>query len=209
MHADRVEVFNRADDHDVVIFVAHHFEFVFFPPKNRFFEQNLGGRRILDTCAGNAVKIFFVVGHAGAKSAHGEGRTHDHGVTELFGRFKSFRHGVHNDRTCRFAARALYHAFERFTIFAQVYGFDICANEFNIVFAQSSLLIESNSSVECSLSAQGRKNGVWTFFFDNLSDDFGGNRLNIGGICKLRVGHNGRRIGVYEDNAHTFFFEHA
>ena len=87
MHADRVEVFDGTHDHDVVILVAHHFEFVFFPPENGFFEQHLGGRRILDARTSDAVQVFFVVGHTGAEPAHGEGGAHNHGVAQLLSCF--------------------------------------------------------------------------------------------------------------------------
>jgi len=34
VHAHRIEIFNRADDNDVVSKVAHHFELKFFPTQN-------------------------------------------------------------------------------------------------------------------------------------------------------------------------------
>ena len=46
VHAHRVEVFDGADDDDVVVQVAHHLHLVFFPAQDRFFDQHLGDRAI-------------------------------------------------------------------------------------------------------------------------------------------------------------------
>ena len=40
VNAHGIEVLNRADDDHVVGEIAHHFEFVFLPAENRFFNQN-------------------------------------------------------------------------------------------------------------------------------------------------------------------------
>jgi len=42
---------------------------------------------------------------------------------------------------------------------------------------------------------------------DDLFDGFGSDRLDIGAVGKLRVGHDGGRVGVDEDNAVAFFLE--
>ena len=44
VHAHRVEVLDRADDHDVVVPVAHQLELVLLPAEDRLLEEHLGGR---------------------------------------------------------------------------------------------------------------------------------------------------------------------
>ena len=47
MHAHRIEIFNRANDDDVVGAVAHHFELEFLPALDRFLDQHLmAGRHV-------------------------------------------------------------------------------------------------------------------------------------------------------------------
>ncbi len=41
VHAHRVEVLDRADDHDVVVDVAHHLHLVLFPADDRLLDQHL------------------------------------------------------------------------------------------------------------------------------------------------------------------------
>ena len=44
VHAHRVEILDRTDDHDVIRHVAHHLHLVFLPPEDRLLEQNFVDR---------------------------------------------------------------------------------------------------------------------------------------------------------------------
>ena len=41
VHAHGVNVFDRADNHDVVGQIAHHFQLVLFPPEHGFLDEDL------------------------------------------------------------------------------------------------------------------------------------------------------------------------
>ena len=66
VHADRIDVFDRADDHDVVVAVAHELKLEFLPAFDALLDQHLVGRRIVDAGAGDAVQLLLVVRDAGA-----------------------------------------------------------------------------------------------------------------------------------------------
>ena len=55
VHAHRVDVLDRADDHDVVVAVAHHLELELAPADHRLLDQHLadraGGEPLGDTLA--------------------------------------------------------------------------------------------------------------------------------------------------------------
>src|SRR5208283_1550132 len=53
VHAHGIEVFNRADDDDVVFGVAHHLEFVLFPAEDGFFDQALMHGREIEAAGEN------------------------------------------------------------------------------------------------------------------------------------------------------------
>ena len=57
VHAHRVEVLDRADDHDVVGAVAHHLELELAPPEHRLLEQHLADRRRLQAAADDRVEL--------------------------------------------------------------------------------------------------------------------------------------------------------
>ena len=83
---------------------------------------------------------------------------------------------------------------ENLAIFALLDRIDLCANQFDAVLVENSLLVQGHSCVQCGLTAKSRKNRVWLFLLDNRLDNLRGNRFNIGGVGEVRVGHNRRWV---------------
>ncbi len=94
MHSERVEVLDRADHDDVVVVVAHEFEFELLPPEDGFLQKHLGGGARGQALAGDAAQVGLVVGHAGPGTTHRERRAHDHGVVEILDRLEALLEGV-------------------------------------------------------------------------------------------------------------------
>ena len=57
VHAHRVEVLDRADDHHVVLGVAHDLELVLLPADDRLLEEHLGGRARGQAGAGDPAQV--------------------------------------------------------------------------------------------------------------------------------------------------------
>ena len=87
MDAHRVQVFDRADDHDVVRPVAHHLQFVLFPAQGRLFEHHLVDQRRVEAALGDFGKLLPVVGDAASGPAQSERGADDDGKSD-FGRHR-------------------------------------------------------------------------------------------------------------------------
>ena len=61
VHADRVDVLDRADDDGVVGRVAHELELVLLPAEDRLLEQHLGGRALVQALADDADEVLLGV----------------------------------------------------------------------------------------------------------------------------------------------------
>ena len=72
MDAHGIEVFNGADDDDVVLGVAHHLEFEFLPPDHRPLDENLPHGTGAQPPFGVGLELFPVVGNVPARAAQGE-----------------------------------------------------------------------------------------------------------------------------------------
>ena len=70
-------------------------------------------------------------------------------------------------------------------------------------------LEQLHGDVETGLTAEGRQHGIGLFLVDDGRQHFPGERLDVGRICKVRVSHDRRRVGVGEDDAVTLFFQHS
>jgi len=79
VNAHRIEVLDRADDHDVVGCVAHHFEFVFLPAENALFDQALVTRGLAQCPLDEFVELLIHERDAAASAAEREARPDDRG----------------------------------------------------------------------------------------------------------------------------------
>ena len=84
------------------------------------------------------------------------------------------------------------------------------ADHLDVEFGERAQPAQRQRAVQRGLPAHGRQqreaagNDV-TFLLDDLGDDLGRDRLDIGGVRKLRVGHDRRRIGIDQDDAVALF----
>lgn len=70
---------------------------------------------------------------------------------------------------------------------------------------QHALTFQLQRAVQRRLTAHGWQHRVRALFFNNLAYHFPVNRLDVGGISHFRVGHDGRRVGVHQNDAVTLF----
>ena len=84
VHAHRIEIFDRTDNHAVVHPVAHHFHFEFFPADQRFFDQHFADRRHGESAPGDFVQIVRIVSDAAATAAECERRPNNQRKTPNF-----------------------------------------------------------------------------------------------------------------------------
>ena len=81
--AHGVEIFDGADDHEVVAEIAHHFELVFLPAKHGLFDQRFVHRAHLQSVRDGFAKLFLVVGDGAAGAAECEGWTNHQRKSQL------------------------------------------------------------------------------------------------------------------------------
>ena len=79
MDAHRVEVLDRADDHDVVGAVAHDFELELVPAAHRLLDEHLADRALGEPALDLRDELLLGLGEAAAVTAEREGGPHDGG----------------------------------------------------------------------------------------------------------------------------------
>ncbi len=72
---------------------------------------------------------------------------------------------------------------------------------------QDPALGQGQPDVQPGLPAEGGQERVGPFDLDDLLDDAGGDRLDVGPVGHLRVGHDGRRVRVDQDDLEPLFPE--
>ena len=74
------------------------------------------------------------------------------------------------------------------------------ADHLDAVPGEDAHLLEAQRGVEAGLAAHRRQERVGLLALDDLGDDLGRDRLDVGGVGELRVGHDRRRVRVDEDH---------
>ena len=74
------------------------------------------------------------------------------------------------------------------------------ADQLDAELRQHAHVVERERGVEAGLAAHGGQERVGALLLDDLGDDLGGDRLDVGGVGHLRVGHDRRGVGVDQDD---------
>ena len=207
VHAHRVEVLDGADDDAVVLLVADHLHLVFLPADQRFVDQQLVGRRQVQATGADFFEFFTVVGDAAAGAAHGEGRTDDAGEADLLQHAVGFFHIVRDAGNRAGQADVLHRLVETRAVFGLVDGVGVGTDHLDAEFFQDAVLFQIQGAVQRSLATHGRQQRVRALLLDDLGHGGPLDRLDVGGVGHRRVGHDGGRVGVHQNDAKTFFLQ--
>ena len=206
VHAHRIEVLDRADDDAVVLFVADHLHLVLFPAEHAFLDQHLVGRRRVDAALDDLDELRLGVGDAAAGAAHGEGRADDRGQADLVERAQRVRQRLDLLRARRLEADLVHRVAEALAILGLVDRVGGGADHLDVELVEGALLAQRERAVQRGLAAHGRQQREAAgddvaFLLDDLGDDLRRDRLDVGGVRQLRIGHDRRRIGIHQHDA--------
>ena len=198
MDAHRVDVLDRADDHDVVVVIAHHLELELAPSDHRLVEQHLTDRRGLDPAGGDRPQLVDRARDAASAPAERERRANDAGQAEV---------GQRVERLCdRRRDRALGHrqagAFHRLAEQVAILGTGdrvvVGADQLDAELSQRPVLVQRLRQIQRRLPAKRRQQRVGALALDHLADRARQQRLDVGRVGELGVGHDRGRVRVDE-----------
>ena len=137
----------------------------------------------------------------GAGAAHRERRPHDDRVAELVGGGQALVHRVadHGCGPTRHRCAATI-CLELLAVLPRLDRLDVRADQLDAVLLEDARLVQRHRGVQRGLAAEGGEQRVRALLLDDLLDDLRGDRLDVGGVGELRVGHDRRRVGVDQDD---------
>ncbi len=115
------------------------------------------------------------------------------------------RIGEHRAR--RVEADLLHGFAEERAVFGLVDSFGLGADHLDVITFKHAHAAQGKRGVERGLSAHRRQDRVRALLGDDLGDDFRRDRLDIGCIRQIGIGHDRGRVGVDEDDAIAFLFQ--
>src|SRR3990172_1606502 len=87
---------------------------------------------------------------------------------------------------------------EELPVLCLIYGLEVCAYQFYAVFVKDTAFSQGLCGVQGSLASHGRKEGIRPLLYDDLFNYLWSYRLYVSPVRKIRVGHNGGRVRVYQ-----------
>ncbi len=200
--AHRVEVLDRADDDDVVVEVAHHLELVFLPADDGFLDQDLVDRAHREALAGGELELRRVLGDPSARAAERERRPDDERIGADLGR-DAHRLVERVGRRARghVEADALHGVLEELAVLGLLNHLAARADHLDAVLLQHARVEELDGEVEARLAAERGQERVGFFFGDDLLEDVGAERLDVGPGGELGVRHDRCRVRVDQHDA--------
>ena len=199
--AHRIDILDRADDDGIVRLVADHLHLILLPAQHAFFHQHFGGGAGIEAAGDDTDELLAVIGDAAAGAAHGEAGADDRGQAHLLQRRQRLINAV-GDAALRAFQPDLVHGIAEFQpVLGLVDGLGVRPDQLDAVFFQRAILGQRQRGVERRLPAHGGQHGIRPLLLDDARDDFGRDRLHIGRVRQLRIGHDRRRVGIDQDDA--------
>ena len=205
MHAHGVEVFDGADDDAVVRTVAHDLHLELLPAEQRFLDEHLGDGRHVEAVRGDGFKLLLVVSNAAASAAERVGGADDEWQrADLCGNDACFFYGVGHTGLRQVKPDLEHSVLELEPVLSFLDGLRVRADHAHAVLRQRAGIPQRHGAIQSRLAAERRQQRIGLFEDDDLLDDLGIDRLDVGPIRELRVRHDRGRIGIDEHHLIAF-----
>ncbi len=209
MHAHRVEVLDRADDHDVVELVADDLELELAPALDRLLDQHLRDRALVEPAQDDRVELLGRAREAAAVAAERERRADRDGQAELAVERGARLLGRAHDHRLRHAQADRGHRLaERLAVLGGVDRVRRGADQLDPELLEHAGSLELHREVERGLAAQRRQQRVGPLLAQHGGHALEVERLEVGRVGPVRVGHDRRRVGVDQDRAIALLAQH-
>ena len=159
-------------------------------------------RRGVEAARDDLRELLAVVGDAAAGAAQREGRADDRRQADVLERALRPRPRVRDACERGVSSPIRVHRLaEQLAVLGLVDRLGVRADHLDAVFLQHAALVQRQRGVQRGLAAHRRQQRVGALGVrDDLGDDVGRDRLDIGGVGQLRVGHDRRRVGVDQND---------
>ena len=206
VHAHRIDVLDRADDDAIVRLVADDLHLEFLPAEHALLDEHLVGWRGVDAALDDLDEFVAVVGDAAAGAAHREARADDRGQADVLERGERLAQRLDVMRARRLQADLGHRLAEQFAILGLVDRLGGRADHLDVILLQHAHFLQAERAVERGLPAHGRQQREAAgdriaLLGDDLGDDLRRDRLDIGPVRRLRIGHDRGGVGIDEDDS--------
>ncbi len=144
--------------------------------------------------------FFAVIGDAAAGAAQGEAGAQDDGVADALRELEAVVEVIDQLRLRALEADVAHGVLEQEAVFGLLDGVDLGADQLDAVAVEHARLGQFHREVQAGLAAHGGEQGVGPFLADHFFEEGHGERLDVGAVGEVGVGHDGGRVGIHQDH---------
>jgi len=196
MDAHGVYILNETNGDHLVFGVADHLEFQLLPPQHRLLDKYLVDETDRKTPACHHAEFLHIIDHTTADAPHGIGWAHHHRVTQSGSHLLGILHRIDGRAASHLNTQGIHHLLKGNPVLPLLDGVGVHTDYLHTILFKDSLFIKQQRKVQRRLSAQVGQQRIRPFLADDLFQGILIQRLDIGDVGHLRVGHDGGRIGV-------------
>ena len=208
MYAHGVEILDGAHDDAVAGVITHDLHLILFPALDRLLDQYLVGRREFKALAHDGDELLVSMCDAATGAAQGKARTQHTGIAHTLGDGLGVSHAVGIARARDLQADLGHGLVKELAILTALDGGKVTADHLDAVLVECAVLCQLDGGIQTGLAAQRGQQRIRALLLDHALDKFGGDGLDIGTVGQARVGHDGRRVGVDQDDLKAILLEH-
>jgi hypothetical protein len=205
--AHGIEVLDGADDHEVVGPVPHHLQLVFLPAGDRFLDQDLVHGREVQPAGDRLLELLRVVGDPPARPAQREGRPDHGGQPRLLEDGPGLLHRAREAALGQVQADALHGRLEEPAVLPHLDGAATGPDEADAETVEHAAAGQLHREVQRGLAPDGGQHRVGPLPLQHGFQHLGRQRLDVRPVRVLRVGHDGRGVGVHQRHADAFLLQ--
>lgn len=199
MYTHGVHVLDKAYSDHLVPGIPDHLQLQLFPPRDRLLDEHLTYEAGGNSTARYGPQLLGIVDQPSAGTSHGVGRPYNNRVSEIcchnFCVFQSVDRGAPGNLD----SQGVHGLLEDDPILAALDGVELHSNDFDLELIQNTCPGQFKAQVEAVLAAQIGQEGIRPLLFNDLSQAFYVQRLDVGCICRAWIGHNCGRVGVHKN----------
>ena len=204
--AHRVEVFDRADDDHVVGAVAHQLQLELLPAVEALLDQNLAHPRGRQPPRHDGLELFHRPAKSPALAAQCVGRANAAGEAHILQHKQRLLPRLGDARASHVHADLEHGALERRPFLGLVNRLRRRPDHLDAMPLENPLLRRVHRAVQPGLPPQGGQHRLdrvplLAFADEDFFDELRRDRLDVGPVRRLRVGHDRRRVRVDQHHA--------
>ena len=189
--------------------VAHDLVLDLLPAGDALLDQNFVNARVHDAGSRDFAQLLPGVGDAAAGAAERVRRTDDDRQTDLAGEIDRVLDRVNDLGGDDRLADLLHGVLEHLAVLRLCDGGRVRAEQLDAHLFEEAVLAQLHGEVQTGLAAEVGQQGVRAFLLDDLLNGLDGHRLDVDLVRHSLVGHDGRRVGVYQNDLQTLLAQCA